>query len=230
MLQALGNLGSLPFSQMGQQTQNQGITGLLTSGLKSTQNEQRLMAEKQQRNLLKKYLTQQTGDPIKSALISNIIPGRGAGDTFDVGLGTKSSIMQSLGLINQQTPNTNLIGGLTCLGNSANQSMGLMNSLGGLGGNNSTLSNLSTLGNLANLGKSSSANTGFLSSLVNMASTPNNNSSILSNLGGLGTGILGGNSGSNTGGLLGNIQSGINTLNTLNKVNNAVSGVKGLFA
>ena len=208
MQQLLGN--ALLGNGLGQtQTNLGGLSGLLSSGLKCTQNEQRLMQEKSQRNLLKKYLTQATGDPIQSALISSTIPGRGAGDTFDVGLGTRNSIMQSLGLSNQAPQSSGLLGPLT--------------------GNNSTLQNLSTLGNIANLGKSSTANTGLLSSLVNLASTPNNNGNILSNLSGLGTGFIGQNTG-NTGGLLGNLQSGMNTLNTLNKVNNAVSGVKGLFA
>ena len=208
MLQSLGKLGGSPLGQMGlgQSPINQGITGLLSNGLKSSQNEGRLMTEKTQRNILKRYLTQATGDPIQSALISNTIPGRGAGDTFDVGLGTKSSIMQSLGLSNQAPFNSSL--------------------LSSFGGNNSMLGNL---GNISNLGKSSSANTGLLSSLVSLAGTPNNNGNILRNLGGLGTGFIGGNTG-NSGGLLGSIQSGMNTLNTLNKVNNAVSGVKGLFA
>jgi hypothetical protein len=49
-------------------------------------------------------------------------------------------------------------------------------------------------------------------------------------LGGLGTGLLGGgNAASSWTGLLGSLQSGINTLNTINKVNNAVSGIKALF-
>ena len=61
-----------------------------------------------------------------------------------------------------------------------------------------------------------------------MASTPNNNGNILSSLGGLGTGLLG--SGNQSGGLLGSIQSGINTLNTINKVNNAINSVSGLLA
>ena len=221
MQQLFGN--ALLGNGLGQTQSNLGgLGGLLSGGLKCTQNEQRLMQEKSQRNLLKKYLTQATGDPIQSALISSTIPGRGAGDTFDVGLGTRSSILQSLGLNNQPTQNTGLLGSL----NTANQGLNLMNSLGGA--NNSTLGNLSTLGNIANLGKSSTANTGLLSSLVSLASTPNNNGNILSNLGGLGTGFIGQSTG-NTGGLLGNIQSGMNTLNTLNKVNNAVSGIKNLF-
>ena len=61
-----------------------------------------------------------------------------------------------------------------------------------------------------------------------MASTPNNNGNILSSLGGLGTGLLG--SGNQNGGLLGSIQSGINTLNIINKVNNAINSVSGLLA
>ena len=224
MNQLFGNPlgGASPLAQMGlgNNMGGTGIANLLAGGLKCSQNEQRLMAEKSQRNILRKYLTQATGDPIQSALISSTIPGKGFGDTLDVGLGTRSSIMQSLGLA-PQTQSPGLLGSLGGLG--ATQSPSL---LGSLGGNTNTLGTLGTLGSLANLGKSQSANTGLLSSLVNLASTPNNNGNILNSLGGLGSG-LGGNS---SGGLLGNIQSGINTLNTINKVNNAVSGVKGLFA
>ena len=238
----LNQLGLSPLGQV--PTQAPGLGNLLAGGLKCTQNEQRLQEEKAQRNLLRKYLTQVGGDPIQSALISSTIPGKGFGDTFDVGLGTKSSIMQSLGLNAQPAQTTNLltplvglgqtqpvntgllgnIGNVAALGNTVNQGTGLMNSLGG---NTSTLG---TLGSLANLGQSKNANTGLLSSLVNMASTPNNNGNILNGLGGLGGGLLGNNAASSGTGLLGNIQSGINTLNTINKVNNAVSGVKGLFA
>ena len=232
MNQLLG-LGGSPFG-LGNQQQS-GLTSLLSGCIKSSQNEQRLMAENSQRNLLKKYLTQATGDPIQSALISKQIPGRGFGDTLDVGLGTRSSIMQSLGLSPQPTQSTGLLGTmgtLAGLGNTAPQGTGLMNTLGGLSGlgnnTNSTLGTLSTIGNLANLGKSSSANTGLLSSLVGLASTPNNNGNIFNSLGGLGSGLLGNTPSSGTG-VLGNIQSGINTLNTLNKVNNAVQGIKGLF-
>ena len=236
MNQLFGNPlgGASPLAQMGlgNNMGGTGIANLLAGGLKCSQNEQRLMAEKSQRNILRKYLTQATGDPIQSALISSTIPGKGFGDTLDVGLGTRSSIMQSLGLA-PQTQSPGLLGTLGGLG--ATQSPGLLGSLGGLGATQSpsllgslggTTNTLGTLGSLANLGKSQSANTGLLSSLVNLASTPNNNGNILNSLGGLGSG-LGGNS---SGGLLGNIQSGINTLNTINKVNNAVSGVKGLFA
>ena len=70
------------------------LGGLFSHGLKSSQNEDRLMQEKAQRNLLKRYLTQATGDPIQSTLISNTIPGRGALDDFDVGLGSQSSILR----------------------------------------------------------------------------------------------------------------------------------------
>lgn len=211
MLQALGNLG------LGNtQPQPSGLASLLTGGLKCTQNEQRLQQEKAQRNLLKKYLTQQSGDPIQSALISSKIPGKGYGDTFDVGLGTRSSIMQSLGL-SQPAQSTGLLGSTPLLGNTL-----------GLGNSTNTLGNLSALGGLSNLANGPNANPSLLGSLVKMAGTPNNNGNILNNLGGLGGGLFG-NTG-NTGGLLGNIQSGMNTLNTINKVNNAVSGVKGLFA
>ena len=197
------------------------LTGLLAGGLKSTQNEQRLVQEKQQRNLLRKYLTMQTGDPIQSSLISNTIPGRGALDDFDVGLGSRSSILSQLGL-QGQNPRGSLLGNLAGLsslagGNNSN-----------LLGNNSGLGNLSALGSLANLANSKSSNPSLLSSLVGLAKTPNNNGNILSSLGGLGTGLLGNNT--NSGGLLGSIQSGVNTLNTLNKVSNAVNSVKGLFA
>ena len=177
------------------------IAGLLSSGLKSTQNEQRLMQEKQQRNLLKKILTQQTGDPIKSSLISSTIPGRGAGENFDLGLGTKSDILKSLGLGNQ----TNL--------SSVARNPGLLSSL--ISNNNSLVGN--------------SSGGGLLSSLVNLASSSNNNSNILSSLGGLGTGLLG-NAGNTGSGLLGSIQSGVNTLNTINKVSNVVNSVKGILS
>ena len=230
MFQQLGNLiGTTP--AVGTNQPAGGLASLLSSGLKCSQNEERLMAEKSQRNLLRKYLTQATGDPIQSALISNTIPGKGYGDTLDVGLGTKNSIMQSLGITPQQSQGTNLLSSLISLKQPANTNPGLLGSVGnlaGLGGNNnSTLGTLGTLGSLANLGKSQSANTGLLSSLVGLASQPNNNGRILTTLGGLGTGV--GNTG-NTGGILGNIQSGINTLNTINKVNNAVNSVGGLFA
>ena len=190
-LGGLGNLGGLGGG-------SNPLSGLLSGGLKSTQNEQRLMQEKQQRNLLKSILTQQTGDPIKASLISNTIPGRGAGDDFDIGLGKRSDILRTLGLGNQ----ANL--------SSVSKNPGLLSSL--LSNNNSLTG--------SNTG-------GLLSSLVNLSNTSNNNSSILSSLGGLGTGLFGGNT--NSGGLLGNIQSGIQTLNTINKVNNAVSGIKGIF-
>ena len=215
----LGNLGGLGGAQTNP------IAGLLSGGLRCNQNEQRLMQEKEQRNLLKKYLTQQTGDPIQSALISSTIPGKGALDDFDVGLGSRSSILRTLGIQNQPAQsglfgntNNNLLGNLGTLGSLASMA----------GGNNSSLRNLSTVGNLAKIASSNTNNTGLLSSLVSMASTPNNNQNILSSLGGLGTGLLG--SGNQSGGLLGSIQSGINTLNTINKVNNAVSSVQGLFA
>ena len=176
------------------------LSGLLSGGLKSTQNEQRLMQEKQQRNLLKSILTQQTGDPIKASLISNTIPGRGAGDDFDIGLGKRSDILRTLGLGNQANLST------------VSRNPGLLSSL--ISNNNSLTG--------SNAG-------GLLSSLVNLANTSNNNSNILSSLGGLGTGLLG-NAGNTGSGLLGSIQSGVNTLNTLNKVSNAVNSVKGLLA
>ena len=216
----LGNLGGLGGAQTNP------IAGLLSGGLRCNQNEQRLMQEKEQRNLLKKYLTQQTGDPIQSALISSTIPGKGALDDFDVGLGSRSSILRTLGIQNQPAQS-----GL--FGNTNNNLLGSLGTLGSLasmagGNNNSTLRNLSTVGNLAKIANANTNNSGLLSSLVSLASTPNNNGNILSSLGGLGTGLLG--SGNQTGGLLGSIQSGINTLNTINKVNNAVSSVQGLFA
>ena len=213
MLQAIGNQMGLAQAP----SQPLGLQNLFEGGIKCTQNERRLQEEKAQRNLLKKYLTQATGDPIQSALISSTIPGKGFGDTFDVGLGTKRSIMQSLGT--SQLPNTNVrsslggvsqipatnpgllqnVGNAVSMANTVNQGAGLMNTLGG---NTSTLG---AIGNIANLGKSTTANTGLLNSLVSLASTPNNNGNILGSLGGLGTGLLG-NSG-NTGGVLGNIQS-----------------------
>ena len=217
----LGQLGQLaPLAMGGMGGNNQGMLGGLTNllgGCKCTQNEQRLMQEKLARNQLKKYLTAQGGDPIQSALISNTIPGKGALDDFDVGLGSKNALMKSMG------PGF------------FNQNNGILGSMGGLGGNNSMLGNLSTLGSMANLGGNRSmlgnmgglanlgnnpcANTGLLSQLVGLAGTPNNNGNIMNALGGLGGGS----------GFLGNIQSGLNTLNTLNKVNNAVSGIAGIF-
>ena len=216
MLQAIGNQMGLAQAP----SQPLGIQNFLQGGIKCVQNERRLAEEKSQRNLLKKYLTQATGDPIQSALISSTIQGKGFGDTFDVGLGPKKTIMQSLA--SSQVPNTNLlsqipatnpgllgnVGNAISMVNTVNQGAGLVNSLGG---NTSTLG---TLGNIANLGKSTSANTGLLNSLVSLASTPNNNGNIMGSLGGLGTGL----------------QNGINTLNTINKVNNAVSGVQGLLS
>ena len=50
MLQTLGNQLGL----MQQPTQSSGLADLLSGGIRCTQNEQRLMAEKSQRNLLKK--------------------------------------------------------------------------------------------------------------------------------------------------------------------------------
>ena len=182
-----------------------GNNGLFSGGVRCSQNEERLFQEKAQRNLLKRYLTQATGDPIQSSLISNTIPGKGALDDFDVGLGTKSSIISTLfGNNPQAMANQNSGNLLSTIGSLSGQNNGLLNSLAG------------------------GANSGLLSSLVNLAGTPNNNGNILSSLGGLGTGLFGGNS--NSGGLLGSIQSGINTLNTINKVSNAVSGIKGIFA
>ena len=216
MLQAIGNQMGLAQAP----SQPLEIQNFLQGGIKCVQNERRLAEEKSQRNLLKKYLTQATGDPIQSALISSTIQGKGFGDTFDVGLGPKKTVMQSLA--SSQVPNTNLlsqipatnpgllgnVGNAISMVNTVNQGAGLVNSLGG---NTSTLG---TLGNIANLGKSTSANTGLLNSLVSLASTPNNNGNIMGSLGGLGTGL----------------QNGINTLNTINKVNNAVSGVQGLLS
>ena len=225
MLQGLGGLlgGTNQYSPyststlgsaMSTATNNQGgglLNQLFQGGVRCNQNEERLFQEKAQRNLLKKYLTQATGDPIQSSLISNTIPGKGALDDFDVGLGTKSSIISKLGSsllgsnpqFAQNQNNTNI---LSQIGSLAGQNKGLFSSL--VGGNNN--------------------NSGILSSLVGLASTPNNNGNILSSLGGLGTGLFGGNT--NSGGLLGNIQSGIQTINTINQINNAVSGVKGLFS
>ena len=233
MEQLFGNqFGASPLTQMGlgNNTGSTGLSSLLSGCVRGRQNEERLMAEKSQRNILRKYLTQATGDPIQSAFISDNIQGKGYGDTLDLGLGTKSSIMQSLGLAPQASQTPNLLGTLSGLGGQPTNS-GLLGTLGGLGGNNtsSILGTLGTLGSLANLGKTQNANPSLLNSLVSLASTPNNNGNILNTLGGMGGGLFGSNT-ANTGGVLGNIKSGINTLNTINKVNNAVSGVKGLFA
>ena len=233
MLQAIGNQMGLAQAP----SQPLGIQNFLQGGIKCVQNERRLAEEKSQRNLLKKYLTQATGDPIQSALISSTIQGKGFGDTFDVGLGPKKTVMQSLA--SSQVPNTNLlsqipatnpgllgnVGNAVSMVNTVNQGAGLVNSLGGNTSTLGTLGNIANLGkstsantgllnSLVSLGKSQSANTGLLSSLVNLASTPNNNGNIMGSLGGLGTGL----------------QNGINTLNTINKVNNAVSGVQGLLS
>lgn len=193
-IQGIGNLLG-----MGQNTQSQSPLSLLTGGLRCSQNENRLMQEKQQRNILKKYLTQQTGDPIKSALISNTIPGRGALDDFDVGLGTRSSIMSQLGLSNMSGP-------------AQNQSL---------------LSSIGNLGTLANLGRSSTADTGLLSSLVSLAGSSNNNANILSSLGGLGTGLMGNsNSGGVLGSIQSGINT-LNTINKVNNAVNSVRGIFG---
>ena len=187
-----------------------GSRNLYSGGIRCAQNEDRLFQEKAQRNLLKKYLTQQTGDPIQSTFISNTIPGKGALDDFDVGLGTKNSIISKLG--------SSLFGNNPQAMN--NQNSNILSTIGSLAGQNNGL--------LSSLAGPDNSNSGLLSSLVSLAGTPNNNGNILSSLGGLGTGLFGGNT--NSGGLLGNIQSGIQTLNTINKVNNAVSGIKGIFA
>ena len=186
-----------------------GSRNLYSGGIRCAQNEDRLFQEKAQRNLLKKYLTQQTGDPIQSTFISNTIPGKGALDDFDVGLGTKNSIISKLG--------SSLFGNNPQAMN--NQNSNILSTIGSLAGQNNGL--------LSSLAGPDNSNSGLLSSLVSLAGTPNNNGNILSSLGGLGTGLFGGNT--NSGGLLGNIQSGINTLNTINKVNNAISGVKSLL-
>ena len=221
MYQGLGNLlgGGAPYpysqSSVGSMGGGNGLmggllgnNGFLQGGVRCSQNEDRLFQEKAQRNLLKKYLTQATGDPIQSSLISSTIPGKGALDDFDVGLGTKSSIISKLaGSLGPQAlsgQNNNI---LSSIGSLASSNNGLLNSL--VGGNNN--------------------NAGLLSSLVSLASTPNNNGNILSSLGGLGTGLLG-NAGNSGSGILGSIQSGVNTLNTISKVSNAVNSVKGLFA
>ena len=208
-LGALSNLGGLG----GQPKQSNLLSGLLSSGIKSSQNDQRLMQEKQQRNLLRKYLTQQSGDPIQSSLISSMIPGKGALDDFDVGLGTRSSILSKLGGLGGNQSNLLGLGG--------NQS-GLLGSLAG-NQNNSVLGNLGTMGTLASLA-GGNQNAGLLNSLAS-----NNNGNIFNSLGGLGSGLLGGGNPS-SGGLLGSIQNGVNTLNTISKVSNAVNSVKGLFA
>ena len=214
MLQGIGNLlGSQQPGLYGTQTQSPlnlygqqqntsplgGLSGLLSGGLKSTQNEQRLMQEKQQRNLLKKYLTQQTGDPIQASLISNTIPGKGALDDFDVGLGTKSSILKSLGLGNES--NLSTIG----------RNPGLLSSL--VSNNNSIAGN---------------SNAGLLSSLVSLAKTPNNNSNILSSLGGLGTGLMGyTGDGSGLLGSIQSGMNTLNTINKVSNAVNSVKGLFG---
>ena len=77
MYQLLGNqLGGASPLGLGGNTGAGGVANLLSGGMKCTQNEGRLLSEKAQRNILKKYLTQATGDPIQSALISSTIPGK----------------------------------------------------------------------------------------------------------------------------------------------------------
>ena len=161
----VNQLGTSPYGLLNNQNlglaQQQANLGFLQSGLKSTQNEQRLINEKAQRNQLKKLLTQVTGDPIQSSLISNNIQGRGALDDFDLGLGSKNSLSK-LGL----GGNSNLLSNLGALGNLAN--------LGGNANNNSNLlGSLGTLSSLANLGKTNNnsnllGNLGTLSSLANL--------------------------------------------------------------
>ena len=190
----LGTLGGL--GGLGGGASNP-LSNLLSGGIKSTQNEQRLMQEKQQRNLLKKYLIQQTGDPLQASLISNTIPGKGALDDFDVGLGTKSNILQSLGLGSQSN--------LSSIGNNP----GLLSSL--VSNNNSV---------------AGSTNAGLLSSLVGLAKTPNNNGNILSNLGGLGTGLFGNsNSGSGLLGSIQNGVNTLNTINKVSNAVSSVKGL-----
>ena len=159
-LLGLGGQQTSPLAQLGSMAMgnNQGIlgtatnllggSGLLNQGFKVSQNEQRLMQEKMARNQLKKYLTSAGGDPIQSALISRTIPGRGALDDFDVGLGSVKSMGSLLG---SQTQNNSLLG-----------------SLGGnynLGGSNV---NTGFLSNLVNLAKTPNSNSKILSNLGGM--------------------------------------------------------------
>ena len=74
---------------------------------------------KGEKKFFKKYLTQQRGDPIQSALISSTIPGKSSLGDFDVGLDSRSSIL------NQPTQ-----GGL--LGSINNNLLGNLDTLGGL--------------------------------------------------------------------------------------------------
>ena len=74
---------------------------------------------KGEKKFFKKYLTQQRGDPIQSALISSTIPGKSSLDDFDVGLGSRSSMLRKLGIQNQPAQsgllgsiNNNLLGNL----------------------------------------------------------------------------------------------------------------------
>ena len=77
---------------------------------------------------------------------------------------------------NTTTSNTNLLSSVAGLGNTTNANPGLfgqinqgMNLMNSLVENNNTLSTWRTLGNFANFGKSYSADSGVLSSLVSLA-------------------------------------------------------------
>ena len=186
MYQQLGNpfLGN---SQIQTEYNLGGIPGLLPGGLKTIQNEQRLLAEKVQRNNLKKYLTQLTKDPIQSAYISNIVPGRGYGNTLDVGLGTKS--LQSLGLSSPPNPNK---GFMKINRNELTSNYAVINNILdpiNYGYNPYSRNFIPNYhGQLLNIVNNSPDNNGLLSSLVNLASTPNNNSNITNSLGGINLG------------------------------------------
>ena len=85
-------------------------------------------ARKGAKKSFKKYLTQQKGDLIQSALISSTISGKGYLDDFDVVLDSKNSILRKIGIQNQPAQS------------------GLLGSI-----NNDLLGNLDTLDSLTNM-------------------------------------------------------------------------------
>ena len=119
-----------------------------------------------------RYLIQQTVEPIQSSLISSDITGKGALDEFEVKLGTRNSILKTLGIPDQSNQNGLLesLGGLAG-SNTNNNLLGLLGGLSSLAGRNkNNLNNLSTIANLSKLASSNTSNTGLLSSLFSMAS------------------------------------------------------------
>ena len=89
-----------------------------------------------------RYLIQQTVEPIQSSLISSDITGKGALDEFEVKLGTRNSILKTLGIPDQSNQNGLLerLGGLA--GSNTNNNL-YLSSLAGRNKNN--LNNLSKI-------------------------------------------------------------------------------------